>query len=729
MNPLSPASRPTRHKPTRYRTSTAIASAALAIAVAAAVSLAGCSRIAARVANQVYPALDQPWDVENAPTATSFPSASNIRAVIGGRGKGLGCSIPQLAEALMFSRTGDEAPVTLALRQACVFHDYCYRHGHATYGYTKLQCDIRLQEHAYRLCRQISGTDPGQEACRSRARVVLLGVNFFGGDNFAHAHESTYFEFDPVPQGANDYVAARLIRHAPHDTENIDPKSRNRDLSLWTFYFKEGWMQIADRRHRHPPGTPLYAVPFLREKIHVPPRVIAAGDTDRLVWFARRTITNTGVFAFSAEAVSARRVEDILNTRMAYPGSERTKCRPKYKDNVATPGYAALEFDCDTTMTRAAALDCGARPPRALVVTLGHRREGESSRPFATERNGSITCGESDYAFALSANHIPGHSVEHDAYRFAQDDFLLGHFRSSTALGLIALGRGVQPGQTSSLRGDGYRRETAVLQQTIADPANETLTPLALKEEQEPLAPYRAAGEPLDRVISVRPACSDAHGCELVVEDWMPSDGWRHTSGRVAGTSPEWLRQPAQILEPAVAGEGDWLVLSRVQSSNGAAEMKDPAFRPSRVRLEYRAFRRQSDGWHEDARACRAVSLREQIASDLTEYLVKRYFSDASRAHACVSGGALTEVEANSCTAMWRDFASRWHRSQVLPGYIYNSVNSSSAAGSARKPDAMFVFNGFTRYSVTLRSDSHVDQDWTSECDGEAGKYASPGNH
>ena len=37
-------------------------------------------------------------------------------------------------------------------RQACVFHDLCYRHGLATYGYNQNDCDRILQNAAFRLC-------------------------------------------------------------------------------------------------------------------------------------------------------------------------------------------------------------------------------------------------------------------------------------------------------------------------------------------------------------------------------------------------------------------------------------------------------------------------------------------------------------------------------------------------------------------------------------------------
>ena len=174
----------------------------------------------------------------------------------------------------MFNSVGKNGePVSLQYRQACVFHDFCYRHGQATYGYSKADCDYLLQEYAYRLCRQIYGDDPGEEACRERGRVVLLGVNLFGGESFAHGYRSTYFEFDPYPHRANDYVVARLVKQPrlqrPEQQQTMNHSAQ--ESTVWSLYFKSGWMIMKNYEYG---SFSKGAIPFLREKVPVPPLVV-----------------------------------------------------------------------------------------------------------------------------------------------------------------------------------------------------------------------------------------------------------------------------------------------------------------------------------------------------------------------------------------------------------------------------------------------------------------------
>ena len=147
------------------------------------------------VADHVLANAIPPGSREMPPTAHAIAYTASDVQVLGGRGDGLSCSIPPLVEAMVFPRAANGAPIGLRMRQACAAHDYCYRHGAATYGYSQADCDFLLQEHAFRLCLFIAGDAKGRDAsvsptesalgkCRSDARLVTLGVRAFGSDSF-----------------------------------------------------------------------------------------------------------------------------------------------------------------------------------------------------------------------------------------------------------------------------------------------------------------------------------------------------------------------------------------------------------------------------------------------------------------------------------------------------------------------------------------------------------------
>ncbi len=70
-----------------------------------------------------------------------------------GGGKPVGCSIPPLVSVLsdFADETVDE------FHGACVVHDYCYRHGSATYGLNQENCDDEFLENMKAECRGPAG--------------------------------------------------------------------------------------------------------------------------------------------------------------------------------------------------------------------------------------------------------------------------------------------------------------------------------------------------------------------------------------------------------------------------------------------------------------------------------------------------------------------------------------------------------------------------------------------
>ena len=187
----------------------------------------------------------------NAPVATdnevattaSIPQLSSIEiSALGGRGEGIGCSLPELANPAFWGyppvasngRKAQAAKAGIQFRQACLKHDYCYRHGAATYQYTQNQCDAFLAEDAIRICRSLYAGDgelkKNLEWCRTRARKVFAGVVLGGAGAFRGRSPppdffnvsdpalrdnqftvSTHFEYDPYPSGTAYYYALRLL--------------------------------------------------------------------------------------------------------------------------------------------------------------------------------------------------------------------------------------------------------------------------------------------------------------------------------------------------------------------------------------------------------------------------------------------------------------------------------------------------------------------------------------
>ncbi len=700
--------------------------------------LAGCSGIANIIATKVYPSLDQPWSRETAPTAVTFPASADVRAVIGGRGEGVGCSIPKIAEALMFDNAARrESPVSLQFRQACVFHDFCYRHGHATYGYSKSDCDFLLQEYAYRLCRQIYVSDPGQEVCRERARVVLLGVDIFGGENFAHGHKSTYFEFDPFPRRADDYVVARLARAAIPATAGIGAPPRE-ERQLWSFYFKGGWIGISQFAGGERLGRA--SVPFLRFKVPVPPYVVDGGDgPDRFVWFGRRSLGNSGVYAFEIDASLSNIVGETLWDRVGKQETENTNCETEDRQgkNRLERGFAALEFDCNTSVSKPLVLRCGAGRSKTLIVTTGHAGPSDLNKE-PPQQTVAAHCGDTLHALALSATKLRQPPFEKSTERFLQNEFLTGNFTSATESDQLVLGRGYNSGGQES---QDFRKSTTVLVRPFSpDSAGAVHPELVLPEDFEPVAPFRPDGADTDRLIAVfAPGPPDKSGPVQILE-WEPGKRSNPVTNKPLepGLDREWLRQPAQVI--AAKRGGDLLFFSRVVSADTEKSMDDLAFVPTRVQLQFRAFRRTATKWTEAGTACIAVDLGKQIGV-ITEAPVTRFLSKdaaalcasmtaADIAKALVNAphsieGVLPEDKAKwqaaeavrACVALRRDLAERWHRSQVIPGYLYGSSDLNAKSGGDHLLDAVFVFNGFPAYSVWIHGDNPTHPGWAKRCD------------
>lgn len=116
-----------------------------------------------------------------------------------GNGQPLGCSIP-VAVDLLTERL-DEAKDLF--EPACTQHDFCYRHGAATYGHQREDCDREFKQLMEQACRdqhaleKISwATNP--VSCKALAGQMHRAVRRYGEGRFV-TNVNSYCEYDGPP--------------------------------------------------------------------------------------------------------------------------------------------------------------------------------------------------------------------------------------------------------------------------------------------------------------------------------------------------------------------------------------------------------------------------------------------------------------------------------------------------------------------------------------------------
>ncbi len=210
------------------------------------------------------------------------------------------------------------------MRQACVFHDYCYRHGAATYGYSQADCDYLLLDHAYRICRFVYKNDPGRDFCITTSRKVVIGVRLGGNAHFRtvdygarrtpaenaeclpldalidRSCASSYFEFDPYPVRATRYAIYR-IADAPRNWV----ESGSRKKALYIFKMRPsgsqllmiGWMLNADENGGQTTLCAGINLPGDFSFLTTAPQIVASpgpgGVADWFVWWKRKSLDGT----------------------------------------------------------------------------------------------------------------------------------------------------------------------------------------------------------------------------------------------------------------------------------------------------------------------------------------------------------------------------------------------------------------------------------------------------
>lgn len=268
-------------------------------------AIAGCASSIGKIADSLLANEVGSDDRELPQTAYAIPASANGIQMLAGQGSGLSCSLPWGAQTLAFTAGEYQAPIALQMRQACAFHDYCYRHGNATYGYSQADCDFLLQQHAFRICKYVN-RERSVEKCETDARKLTLGVRLGGFKPFQRARAtedsagSTFLEFDAYPVRSERYQVLR-IADAPEEwvrTGHLPKAAYHFDIRpAGSIVRIVGWTAAGGKKvDEHP-----IVLRGSYYTLTVPPLVVrdAPGGKDWLVWWKRYSLRETGGrFAF-----------------------------------------------------------------------------------------------------------------------------------------------------------------------------------------------------------------------------------------------------------------------------------------------------------------------------------------------------------------------------------------------------------------------------------------------
>lgn len=521
--------------------------------------------------------------------------------IVGGMGRGLSCSLPWILDRLAFPTSSEWSPIGLRVRQACVYHDYCYRHGAATYGYTQADCDFALQVQAFRICkfieseRTLDAKDRASEGdCMRDARLVTLGVRIGGSDSFLTLDErsvppfsdvgrngseknaSTFFEFDPYPARTSGYTVYR-IADAPPCAAAIGGKAIYRfDIrpAGTIVSYSAGYREYV--RYKTIPGDPRY--------LTSPPLVIHTGTGENAVdWFVwwQRESEDTTVGQFLAIAPKMASYAEGFCT------SERGKIDANPNALMAQIGRdETLRDDPQIDQLQPADFGSVADHDLSLISLRNHSCRGEDKGNAPCFVHVSI---KTNFGLPLVQEQEPlsindrlsrkPNSVEKNRYRnFASLPFVL---RGSAGLAAptIAWTRREADYEAWTGRKASYQ-EDAILRRAAVDigagPGTRDDTAVSLGTVL--LAGFSEADEPafvLDRnnsapiLASLRSISTGVGTGSVIMPEWRlpppdiddrlteiaPVD--RVADGCVPGLGSEWLLRPPQV----IARDGGSLVI------------------------------------------------------------------------------------------------------------------------------------------------------------------------
>ncbi len=630
----------------------------------------GCASVAKSVANSVYPALPAVKDFEAPPTITSYLPSSDIAAVIGGRGEGVSCSIPSLVEQLIFPPRKGNAPLSMQFRQACVYHDMCYRHGEATYGYQQSHCDFALQNYAYRLCRQFERGS--HEECEEKARVVLLGVALFGGKSFQAGGDSTFYEFDPIPLRADDYVVGRILNNGEAS-------------NLYSLHFKGhtvgmrkiDWRGSSSGKKSEYPWFPKNTVP-------TPPVVIhddAKGD--RLLSVTRTGLTSTEykLVEFPLENVGNAYPDKLIGDHDASMSSLR-----KTSSGVVATLVNLRQKEKDNNKVFIKVFSC----PIGKLDRKGNQ-DCQNGQPCKDHDN----CTGDSEPVPVGGNY----------YRYAQHPALF--YRLGDKENLVLISRGV-----------GQEAEDYTSHATVKSiPLNggvATEKSVSIPENDEPLVSVNlSSADPV--LLGLRNTNKDSDctdGPYLVQYQLAETTTLERKSiclKQFGIDDASWLKQPVQIFRPRTGGVS-YAFFSRVAlagyCTQEGVDCKESIQKDAKLSYEFiyltMAKKAKVEAKVEKdpktdcptgflsiggQRVCRFVK-QVDIARQLFEATKTEDAFGIKRKDACCGANA----ENNWQELVRKDIIRRWQQSQVIPVVMEGGML-----------DAAVLFNGYPDYSRFLK--------------------------
>ncbi|WP_250511786.1 hypothetical protein [Caballeronia sp. GACF4] len=676
-----------------------------ALLVAAALIVSGCTWITNGIANKVYSNLQRPYETEAPATFIAYPSSPQTEAIIGGEGRGIDCSIPAIGD-LAFSQAAGVSDIRLRFRQACVNHDFCYRHGLATYGYTQNDCDLALQESAFRLCRQIqasggedaaseknSATDP-YRFCETEAKKVLLGVALGGSGSYKGAGRSTYFEYDPMPAHADNYVISRALPSdwGPSDPNNLGIRSfwfRRNAVTMYYSVETAGSDHVLDRKNT-------LAAPFPLGRVATPPQFAEDNSGAPFAALARDGFTDT--------SLEVERLNPEFSAPKFLSLDKVMKCK-------SDRGW----FDCDVSVGKIVRKD-----DTAEVVSLTHRGTLPSGTGPKLLEHRLDRLPESSYI----AHDLDSQNV-HNAYRFLVHDVLIEKNAQGNATHAWVLARGVGIDPAGHYLTDDPARNfsTQVLatRQKLGDGQSEVPQRFMLDatEKNEPLSLVRVNREGANALIGVdwREDDDDRRSMTPRLKTWLLTDDALPGAGTPVELMKEtrdcYLEIPPIIARFPQINDAQMFFprfTTKPQRDEDCAKPDETADPLLRFDVLFARF-------HLDAASrLKVVPAGGFLCDiDLAAQYGSRYASpireQAARSHDQTPG-----VDAAAHSPAWDaaiiEMRHRWRMSQVIASARTSKTGEQEVALTA-------VFNGFT--GMTFQALFHIGADQNLVLDRVAG--------
>ena len=204
------------------------------------------------------------------------------------KGEPLACSQRLLTDSGILSDwTNPGQSIYRQLRRGCRKHDLCYRHGKATFGLDRDQCDREFLAESLRECWLIYGNENAywwlkdrdilRWACQARASAAYLAVSQLGRKNFEYIGPALC-EYESGPHAVRDHVVAGRFLGGERDyviSLSLTPDQGALAIKLLSFG--------ADGQSREEAALD-----------NVLPQNVAVGDRD---WACQRRRTKDGGFS------------------------------------------------------------------------------------------------------------------------------------------------------------------------------------------------------------------------------------------------------------------------------------------------------------------------------------------------------------------------------------------------------------------------------------------------